>query len=63
MLLRAIAIADRKGLLLHELLSRLAAITAEYGPRAAAWELALWAAVMDEEAAYQKEMADRHKHK
>jgi len=61
-LLRAIAIADRKGLLLHELLSRLAAISAEYGPRAATWELALWAALMDEEGAYQKEIAEK-KHK
>jgi len=53
--LRALQVCERKGLLFHELLSKLRHIREEYGPGAEWWEMALQAAIWDEDAAAQAE--------
>jgi hypothetical protein len=57
LLLRALQVCERKKILFYELLSRLRAIASEFGEEAAWMELALQAAIADEEAAYQQEQA------
>ena len=53
--------ADRHHLLFHELLGKLGRITEEFGPEASTLELALWTALMNEEAAKRREEADKAK--
>ena len=52
---RAVQVAEAKGLLLHELILRLRTIRQEFGEEAPMLELALQAAVLDEGAAWREE--------
>lgn len=58
MFLRAVRIAERRGLLFHELLLRLRTIGRQFGEGAAWLELALQTALADEEAAWQREQVE-----
>ena len=49
---------ERKGLLFHELLSRLRAIRQEFGDGADWYEMALQSAIHDEEVRFQREQAE-----
>ena len=62
-LIQAIRVCERRGLLFYELLSRLRRIRQEFGDQAALSELALQAALADEEAAWQRDQAEHNKPK
>ena len=57
----ALRVCERKGLLFYELLSKLRAIRLEYGNGAEWSEMALQAAIADEEAVWQNEQAEEAK--
>ena len=62
-LVTAVQVAQAKGLLLHELLSRLGAIQREFGGDAARLELALQMALMREEAEVERERRKEYERK
>ena len=57
MLIRALQVCERKGMLFYELLSKLRRIAREFGVEAAWTELALQSAIHDEQIAWEEEQS------